>query len=149
MFANESRGHVERPSTPTWRFCEPLVDKHGVWIWADYSDNVLAVQVTGILDLNRTGPIVPGVEATKFRLGLYQEDRWATLRRTRDELVLLSPKGELLRFPLAAAAAGGFYRGVSAEMAQSNASIDLMERVRQLLSNEQRVQLQAFLEKSE
>ena len=134
---------------PTWRFCEPLVDKHGVWIWGDFADNVLAVQVTGILDLNRTGPIVPGVEGTKFRLGLYQEDRWATLQRTRNELVLLSPKGEFLRFPLEAAAAEAFYRDVSAEMVQSNAPIDLMERARQLLSNEQRVQLQAFLEKSE
>ena len=145
MFANEFGVHVERPSVPTWRYCEPLVDQHGVWIWADFADNVLAVHVTGIQDTSRIGPIVPGVQETKFRLGLYPVDRWATLQRTQNELVMLSQSGRFLRFPLPHGAAESFYRTQSADPTLWKASTALLPRVESLLTAEQNVEAARLL----
>jgi hypothetical protein len=99
MFCNDFVDD-DRALLPYWYPPVPDVDRLGHWAWADRRDNVLLVVATGVPKPSRLGALASGPQQCMVRVGDDREDRFVTLRRTRDALVVVLPDGSLGQFGL-------------------------------------------------
>lgn len=129
---------------PHWEPPHPCRDECGHWAWADYEDNLLVVQATGVAETGRSKPLAAGVKQARFRLGSAWEDERSNthviIPRMHDALVVILPDGRWQRFSLAPGFAKDFHREWVTELASN-----LLRDAAGLLDGEERMRLDEFL----
>lgn len=104
MFHNRSTPD-ERTLLPFWQTPRHLVDNFGHWSWADWDDNLLVIVATGSLQGGRFGALRTGRHEAQVKVGDDRSDRYVTVKRGRDQLVVILPQGQMQTFALRAGAA--------------------------------------------
>ena len=95
----EKFGEDEQQLLPSWHpSCEDA-DRYGNWAWVDKQDNVLLIVVTGEPRGARKNALQTGLFKCRVKVGADYEERFVTLPRMKDTLVVVLPDGSLHRFP--------------------------------------------------
>lgn len=130
----------ERALLPFWYPPIPRADRYGHWLWSDFEDNALVVVVTGIPRTSRYGSIDAGQDAIRFRVGDDAGDRFVTIERTENVLIVILPDGKVGRFSLSQGLARSFF-----ERASRVASENFLREACDLLDASEKQKCDAFL----
>jgi hypothetical protein len=100
----------ERTLLPYWYPPMPVVDRVGHWAWADHQDNLLLVVVLGVPETARVNALASDSSRSRVKIGADREDRYLTLKRTTDALVVILPDGTSRQFVLGPGLAKQFHQ---------------------------------------
>jgi hypothetical protein len=145
MFHNTyAAGPDGRPPWRIWQMCPVVADDAGNWMWADFPDNTAAIVVTGDLTQARTGPIVTGISETKFKVGADESDKYVTVGKDSNRLLIISPSGEVKRIALRVGLAREIYQHCS-DTAHHERHFEMFSEVAKSLDGQERQELDAIL----
>lgn len=139
MFRNMFIQH-ERVLLPIWYVPVPRSDAYGHVLWADFEDNVLVVVVPGVPERGRYGHIKAGHDSTRFYVEDGAKDKYVTIERTKDALIIILPDGEVGRFTLGTGLAEPFYNG-----RDRKSSENLLRQACEVLDAAEKQRCEAFL----
>lgn len=129
---------------PMWQPNTPIQDQHGHWLWVDEGGNVIAIQATGTGKLGRSHAMAGGLAFARFRVGDAEvdekNDRYVTVPRTRDALIVILPDGRWRTFPSNGQALPFFRACVEMERLPN-----LLSEVVTLLDGETKGQFEEFI----
>ena len=130
----------ERTLLPYWYRPMPVTDRLGHWAWADHRDNLLLVVAFGVPETGRGNALGSNRFEYRVKVGPDHQDRYVTLKRATDALVVALPDGSHRSFVLGPGQAKRFHEA----RVSSNAK-NVLREAGELLDPAEKAKLDKFL----